>query len=152
MADITIKTTEAKTIASIRDHLAGIAEIAPMFPRLFESVDPADMIDTPGQVYHEFSEDGSFIDFEAFIVVSDDFVAGGEAQVRRLEGAQVASYVHHGSFQQLPAAYDVMYAWIAENGYDVSGPSYEWNIVCDAPVTQDNESYVTEIQIEVTKR
>ena len=39
--------------------------------------------------------------------------------------------------------------WVEESGYVVSGPSYEWNLVCTEPVTQDNESYVTEVQVEV---
>ena len=151
MADITITTTEPQTIAFIRDNLDGVAAIGAMFPRLFESVNPSQAIGTAGQAYHEFADDGSFIDFEAFVPVADDYEPSGEAQVRRLEAGQVATYTHHGAFERLPQAYDVMLRWISENGYQVSGPSYEWNIVCNLPVRQDDDSNVTEIQIEVTK-
>ena len=151
MADITIKTTEPKTIAYIRDQIDDTSGIAAMFPRLFAAVDPSHGVGVGGNVYHEFADDGSFIDLEAVVPVPEDYEVSGEAQVRRIEPTQVASYTHHGSFNRIHEAYEALLGWIADNGYEVSGPSYEWNLVCTPPVTQDNESYVTEIQIEIAR-
>ncbi|NNE73447.1 MAG: MerR family transcriptional regulator [Acidimicrobiales bacterium] len=149
MADITITTSKPKTIAYIRDQITDPSGIARMFPRLFESVDLADVIDVGGNIYYEFADDGSYIDLEAVMPVADDYQATGEAKVRRIEPAMVATITHHGSFNRIHEAYEALLTWIADNGYEVTGPSYEWNIVCTPPVVQDNETYVTEIQIEV---
>lgn len=149
MSDITIKTSEAKTIAYIRQQIDDISAIGPMFPRLFESVDPAHAVGVAGNIYHEFADDGSFIDLEAALPVADDYQPSGEAKVRRIEPTQVAVYTHRGAFNRLHEAHETIQRWIAANGYEVAGPSYEWNLVCTQPVTQDNESYVTEIHVEV---
>lgn len=151
MSEVTIKQTERVTIAYIRDQIGGIAEIAPMFPRLFEAVDPSDGVGSAANIYHYFAEDGSSIDIEAALPVADGYEAAGEAKVRVIEPTQVASLMHRGAFNRLHEAHADLLSWVDANGYKVAGPSYEWNLVCTAPVTQDNESYVTEIQVEVAK-
>ncbi|MEM7326588.1 MAG: MerR family transcriptional regulator [Actinomycetota bacterium] len=151
MADVTIKTTERKTIAYVRDQIGGTAEIAPMFPKLFSAVDPEDGVGVACNIYHYFADDGSSIDLEAAIPVPDDYAAAAPAATRVIEPVQVASLMFHGAFNRLHEAHAELLAWVETNGYTVSGPAYEWNIVCTPPVTQDNESYITEIQVEVTK-
>lgn len=151
MPDITIKTTEPKTIAYIREQISGIEQIAPLFPRLFESVDISDGVDAAGNIYHYFADDGSSIDIEAALPVPDDYEPTGEAKIRQLPALEVACLTHRGAFNRLHEAHAALLGWVEANGYEVAGPSYEWNLVCTPPVTQDNESYVTEIHLEVTK-
>lgn len=151
MADVTVKQSERKTIAYVREQIGGIEQIAPMFPRLFDSVDLEDGVGVAGNIYHYFAEDGSSIDVEAALPVADDYRPSGEAKVRVIEPAQVACLTHHGAFNRLHEAHAELLGWIEANGFVVAGPAYEWNLVCTPPVTQDNESYVTEIQVEVTK-
>lgn len=151
MSDVTVKQSERKTIAYIREEIGGIEQLAPMFPRLFESVDAADGTGAAGNIYHHFAEDGSSIDVEAVLPVPDDYRPTGEAKVRVIEPAQVACLTHHGAFNRLHEAHAELMSWIEANGYKVTGPSYEWNLVCTPPVTQDNESYVTEIHVEVAE-
>lgn len=151
MANVEIKRSERKTIAYIRQQIGGIQEIGPMFPRLFESVDPADAVGPACNVYHHFADDGSSIDIEAALPVSDDYKPAGEAKIRVIEPTEVACLTHKGAFNRLHEAHAELLGWIDANGYKVAGPSYEWNIVCTPPVTQDNESYVTDIEVEVMK-
>ena len=151
MADITVRTSEAKTIAYLRDQLDDISGIAEMFPKLFADVDPSIAVGPGGNVYYEFAPDGSSIDLEAVIPVPDDYQPSGEVKVRTIEPATVACITHHGAFNRLHEAYTELTEWIDANGYEITGPSYEWNIVCTPPVTQDNETYVTDIEMEVTK-
>lgn len=151
MAEVTIKTTERKTIAFVREQIGSTAEIAPMFPKLFGAVNPEDGVGVGGNIYHYFAEDGSSIDLEAAIPVPDDYQAAAPAQTRVIEPVQVASLMHHGAFNRLHEAHTELLTWVADNGYTVSGPAYEWNLVCTPPVTQDNESYVTEVQVEVSR-
>lgn len=151
MPEVTIKNTERTTIAFIREQIGGIEEIGPMFPRLFSAVDVAAGIGPAANIYHHFSDDGTSIDLEAAIPVADDYVAPAPAKTRVIEPAQVASVTHYGAFNRLHEAHAQLLAWVEANGYSVSGPSYEWNLVCTEPVTQDNETYVTELQVEVTR-
>lgn len=151
MPEVTVKTTEPKTIAFIREQIGGIAEIAPMFPRLFSAVSPADGVGPGGNIYHYFSDDGTSIDMEAVLPVPENYRAEAPAATRVIDAVQVASLTHHGAFNRLHEAHADLLAWVEANGYAVSGPAYEWNLVCTEPVTQDNETYLTEVQVEVTK-
>ena len=151
MPEVTIKNTERTTIAFIREQIGGVEEIAPMFPRLFNAVDVEASVGPAANVYHYFSEDGTSIDLEAAVPVPDDYTPSVPAKTRIIEPAMVASVTHHGAFNRLHEAHAQLLAWVEANGYTVSGPAYEWNLVCTEPVTQDNESYVTEVQVEVTK-
>ncbi len=151
MAGVTLRQSDRKTIAYIREQIAGIDQIAPLFPRLFESIDPDDGIGPAGNIYNHFAEDCSSIDVEAVLPVAEGYEPGGEARVREIEPTQVAVLTHFGAFNRLHEAHAEVMGWIDANDYRVVGPSYEWNLVCTPPVTQDNESYVTEIQVEVTK-
>ncbi len=151
MPEVTIKTTERTTIAFLRDQIGGVEEIAPLFPKLFTAVDPAHGIGPGGNIYHYFADDGSSIDMEAVLPVADDFEAESPAATRVIEPVQVASLMHHGSFSRLHEAHTALLEWVEANDFVVSGPAYEWNLVCTPPVTQDNESYVTEVQVEVVK-
>lgn len=155
--EITTMTTDPKTIVFVREQLDSIAGIGPMFPRLFDAVDPTAASDVPGNIYHHFAEDGSSIDVEAVMPVDTDFVLDDEAVaagvgLRTIEPVLVAATMHRGSFNRLHEAHTALLSWVDENGYEVTGPSYEWNIVCTPPVTQDDESYVTHVQVEISGR
>jgi effector-binding domain-containing protein len=69
--------------------------------------------------------------------------------VKRVEPHQVASVNHIGAYDQVPATYAALGGWIAENGYQIVGPSTEiW--VSDPDVTPVAE-LLTEIQFPVVK-
>ena len=113
--------------------------------------DSDDAVGPAVQVYHYFADDASSIDIEVGIPVAADYQTSAPVQTRELGAIQVASLTHHGAFNRLAEANADLFQWVEDNGYTVTGPSYEWNLVCTQPVTQDNESYVTEIQVEVAK-
>lgn len=151
MAEVTIKTTEETTIAFVRAQIGGVEEIAPLFPKLFSAVDPADGRGPGGNIYHHFSDDGTSIDIEAVLPVSADYEAAAPAATRVIPPVKVASLMHHGAFNRLHEAHAALLGWVEDNGWQVAGPAYEWNLVCTPPVTQDDESYVTEVQVEVVE-
>jgi effector-binding domain-containing protein len=41
--------------------------------------------------------------------------------------------------------------WVSNNGYQVAGPIRELYLQNSQPIRQDDESYVTEIQVPVSK-
>lgn len=149
MRDVTIKKSEAKKLAFIREQIGGSDEIAPLFDRFFELVDFGDAVGPACNIYHFYAEDGSSIDLEAAIPVADSYEPPAGVSVRTVEPTDVACLTHEGAFNRLGEAHAELMSWIETNGYKQSGPSYEWNVVCTPPVTQDNESYVTDIEYEV---
>jgi DNA-binding transcriptional MerR regulator len=151
MPEVTLKQTEQKKIAFIREELSGIEAIPELFERFFSLVDPTDAVGPAGNIYHHFADDGRSIDIEAVIPVADGYQAPDGVSVRLLPSTEVAVLTHRGAFNRLHEAHSEVLSWVAGNGYEVVGPSYEWNLVCEPPVTQDNESYVTDVEVEVAK-
>ncbi len=151
MPEITIKKSDPKKLAYIREQIGGTDEISAVFDRFFQLVDPADAIGPAGNVYHYFADDGSSIDVEAAMPVPDGYNPPEGVSVRTIDSTEVACVTHHGAFNRLHEAHAAVMGWIDSNGYKVAGPSYEWNLVCTPPVTQDNETYVTDIEVEVQK-
>ncbi len=64
---------------------------------------------------------------------------------------QMASTIHHGSYDGLSAAYQAFMAWIQSNGYRIAGPNREIYLrnLADDGVTPDD--LVTEMQFPVEK-
>jgi effector-binding domain-containing protein len=59
--------------------------------------------------------------------------------------------IHNGSYHRLREAYDALLKWIASNDYQIAGPIRELYLHTAKPVRQDDETYVTEIQVPVVK-
>jgi DNA-binding transcriptional MerR regulator len=65
---------------------------------------------------------------------------------------EMASLVHHGSFQTLPDSYQKMIRWLGENKYQICGPGREIYItISEGEVKQDDSNNVAEIQFPVKK-
>jgi effector-binding domain-containing protein len=59
--------------------------------------------------------------------------------------------VHNGAFDRIGAAYGALLRWIEMNGYRPAGSTREIFLQLSAPVTRDDTSNVTEIQVPVAK-
>jgi AraC family transcriptional regulator len=70
--------------------------------------------------------------------------------VKRMEGAEVASTMHKGPFDQVGHTIHALEAWIAENGYEIVGP-YEEVYLSD-PGKTTPEELLTEARFPVRKR
>ena len=91
------------------------------------------------------------VDAEAGFYLKQKMPAADGVNVHELPEATMATTIHNGSYQRLPEAYDSLLKWVAENGYQVAGPIRELYLKISMPVRQDDESYVTEIQVPVAK-
>ncbi|BCL83504.1 MerR family transcriptional regulator [Ktedonobacteria bacterium brp13] len=65
------------------------------------------------------------------------------------EVEQMASTIHHGTFDTLTVAYDAILTWISTNGYQIIGPNREINIAYKRG--GDQQHFVTEIQFPVAR-
>ncbi len=59
--------------------------------------------------------------------------------------------MHHGAYNRLSEAYDALLRWVGSSGYIVAGPIRELYLQISMPVRQDDDSYITEIQVPVAK-
>ena len=102
-------------------------------------------------VWHDPEYREKDVDAEAGFLLKHDVPAHGGVTVRDLEETTAACTVHNGAYRRLSEAYNALLKWIAENGYQMAGPAREVYLHCTMPVRQDDESYVTEIQVPVKK-
>ena len=70
--------------------------------------------------------------------------------VKKVEGAEVASTMHKGPYDQVGATYGALAGWIAENGYQIVGPGEE--VYLSDPDKTPPEELLTEIRFPVRKR
>jgi effector-binding domain-containing protein len=88
---------------------------------------------------------------EAGFYLKQDVPARDGVTVHELPEVTAACAVHNGAYRRLGEAYDSLLKWVAENEYQVVGPVRELYLHMSKPVRQDDESYVTEIQVPVRK-
>lgn len=69
---------------------------------------------------------------------------------RSLEGTEVASIIHKGPFSTIGETYDRIIAWIADNGYEMSGPCEE--VYITEPGNTPTAEILTEIRFPINKK
>jgi len=91
------------------------------------------------------------VDAEGGIYLNQPVATSAHVHVHELPPVTVASALHHGAYNRLPEAYNSLMQWIGNSGYTIAGPIRELYLQISLPVRQDNESYITEIQVPVAK-
>jgi DNA-binding transcriptional MerR regulator len=150
--EVVLKTVPKQWVASVREMIAAYNTVEALYPKVSEGLGPAMASVQYGvAMWHdpEFKENN--VDAEAGFYLKEKVAAGNGVSVYVLPETTVASAMHNGSYQRLPEAYDGLLRWVAENGYAVAGPIRELYLKIAMPVRQDDESYVTEIQVPVRK-
>jgi effector-binding domain-containing protein len=82
-------------------------------------------IGAPMIVYHSVIDEETDGDIELCAPVKADFIGDSQVKGRELEGGKVASTVHRGPYEQISPAYHFLAGWIADNGFEISGPPRE---------------------------
>lgn len=138
LTDHQIKILEPQPTVAVRirvpiDDLDLAAMFATNLPRLQAAAPGAG---PPYGRYHEFGS--SQADIEIGVPVGDisldlpDPKDGGDPiQPSELPGGLTAVVIHHGSYETLGAAYDMLHDWIHSQGYD-DGPG-PWESYVEVP-------------------
>ena len=89
------------------------------------------------------------IRFEACIPIDpeSDIKPGEEVSIRQLPACTVAFTRHQGGFGEVGRTYDRLLEWVADNNYEVAGPSRE--LYLTNPMQTEEGELVTEIQIPI---
>ena len=151
--EVVLKTAPKQWIASVRETIPAYNTVGSLYPKVSAALGPAmDSVLYGVALWHSTEFKESDVDAEAGFYLKEKTPAVDGVSVHQLPETTVASAMHNGSYQQLPEAYDGLLRWVAENGYQVAGPICELYLKISMPVRQDDESYVTEIQVPVRKR
>jgi effector-binding domain-containing protein len=136
----------------VRETIPNYPSIGQLYPRLFIGLGPnMARMTMCVALWHDPEHKESDVDAEAGVYLEAPVEAGDDIRVYELEDCTAASIIHAGSYQRLPEAYSALLRWVASNGYQVAAPIRELYLQSSMPVRQDDESYVTEIQVPVSK-
>jgi len=150
--EVVLKQLPPQWVASVRETIANYPAVSALYPKVIAGVGPGVVGQGPCFArWHDPEFRESNVDGEAGIFLKEPITATGEVQVYELPATTVASAIHAGSYQRLQEAYDALLRWVGNNGYQVAGPIRELYLQNSQPVRQDDESYITEIQVPVTK-
>ena len=152
--EVVVKRVPAMRVASLR----GIIPTYPQQAQLWDELEPSlaqngvRPIGPCLTLYHdaEFKEHG--VDAEVCEPIDANWRGNDRIKVYDLPMiATVASVVYHGAFNALSQAYNALMQWIQTNGYRICGSTREIYLKSGEPPSQDDPSYVAEIQIPVEK-
>jgi effector-binding domain-containing protein len=150
--EIILKQVPKQWIASVRETIPNYPSVGQLYPKVFTGLGPGMAHMTMcGALWHDPEHKDSGVDAEAGVYLQTPVEAGAGIRVYELPDCTAASIIHAGSYQRLPEAYDALLRWVASNGYQVAGAIRELYLHSSMPVRQDDESYVTEIQVPVSK-
>jgi effector-binding domain-containing protein len=150
--EVVLKSLPKQWIASVRDVIPSYPSVGALYGKVIAALGPC-MGNTvlPVALWHDPEYKESNVDAEAGFYLKEPFPPADGVKVYELPGATVASTIHNGAYQRLPEAYDALLRWVSANNYQVAAPIRELYLYCSQPVRQDDESYVTEIQVPVKR-
>lgn len=150
--EVILKDVPTQWIASVRETIASYPSVGALYPQVFNALGPAmAQMTMCVALWHDPEHKESEVDAEAGVYLQKRVEISDGIRVYELPGCTAASFIHNGSYQRLSEAYDALLRWVAGNGYHVAGPIRELYLHSTMPVRQDDESYVTEIQVPVGK-
>lgn len=147
--DVILKDVEQQWIVSLREKIPAYRSIGTLIGRLYELLGPLGGEGRGIALLHdpEFREQD--VDAEAGICLAHPVQVKLPLQCYQLPAASVASVVHHGAFNRILSAYNALLQWMEANRYHPCGPTRELFLRVGVPVSRDDESNVTEIQVPV---
>lgn len=155
--EVTVKKTEPMTLAfvSMKGPYSLIGET---FGKLYGWIGEKGYVPAGPPVGVYFNAPGQVPDeellWELRSPIAGDVAPGGPDErglgIKKVEAAEVAATMHKGPYDQVGATYGALAGWIAENGYEIVGPSEE--VYLSDPGKTAPEELLTEIHFPVKKR
>jgi len=147
------KKLDAQTVISIR-HTGSHDEIGKVYHELYEWARANDVkIAGPGlTIFHSSPSemDSQTAVFEVCLQVESPPKGDGRITVKELPACTVAYVTVKGPYDQIPAHYTELHAWLDVEGWELTGPPREVYIKRpDAAGGGDPNEFVTEIQFPV---
>lgn len=151
-AEIVIKEVPKQWVASVRETIANYPSVGPLYQRVAAALGAGMAQQVMSfAIWHDPEYREANVDAEAGFYLYRPVEATDGIRVHELPSCTAASIMHNGAYRRLSEAYNALLRWVSDNGYEVAGPPRELYIHCTLPVRPDDESYVTEIQVPVSK-
>ncbi|MFC1481730.1 GyrI-like domain-containing protein [Candidatus Neomarinimicrobiota bacterium] len=90
-----------------------------------------------------YNMDMADLDVEAGFIVAGELKGEGDILSKQLPGGRMAACLHTGPFSEMEPTYDALFAWIKDNGHEVTGVTYEMYL--NGPPETPPEEYQTQI-------
>ncbi|SCC42571.1 MerR family transcriptional regulator [Bacillus mycoides] len=151
--DILIGMRNEMTVIAQRLQI-DIDDMDDYFYSLYEKVQKNSLriVGSPSTVFYdeEYIPNHSDIELRIPIMAEDNKGVLQECEVNKLNGHQIVTTMHYGSYDYIGYAYIALEEWVERNGYVIDNAPYEVYLKgpeCDCLV----EEYVTQICFLVTK-
>jgi DNA-binding transcriptional MerR regulator/DNA gyrase inhibitor GyrI len=148
--EVVIKQLSAQWIASVRETIPNYPSVGKLYGEVLAGIPPGSF-SIGVALWHDPEFRDHDVDAEAGFYLKQPVHSSGRVKVHELPPVTVASAMHHGAYKRLSEAYDALLRWVGSSGYIVAGPIRELYLQLSMPVRQDDESYITEIQVPVVK-
>jgi effector-binding domain-containing protein len=149
--DVVLKELAPQWIASVRETIPSYRSIGILFGTLYGTLGSLAAEGLGVALFHDQDFKEESIDVEVGVCQKQAIPVSDPLATHQLPAATVASVVHNGAFNCIAEAYETLLKWVEDNGYRKTGPARELFLQISAPVSRDDESYVTEIQVPVKK-
>jgi DNA-binding transcriptional MerR regulator len=146
---VIIKDTNPLRFASIRKTIPAYNQIGQLFGELFRDFPGSAARGPCFAIWHDDEHKDQDVDAEACVPIDEKYQSPPSVRCADLPTVKVASLIHHGAYNKLSHSYQIILKWIEANGYQVHGPIREIYLHYGEPVRQDDDSYVTEIQVPI---
>ncbi len=146
-----IKMTSPAWAVTLTRRVPAYNEVGSLYPEVYEQVGAKAEGSIPIAIWHDSGPQEQGVLAEAGVLMKEPMPVQGALQCYELPVVEVAAFVHRGSYAGIKGAFGRLMAWMEERGWSLAGPPRELYLYFRFPVRQDDESYVTEIQIPVRK-
>ncbi len=147
--DVILKDIGQQWIASLRETIPAYRSIGTLFGKLYAALGPLGYERTGIALLHDTEFHEQNVDAEVGICLKELIAVPEPLRCYQLPSITAASIIHHGAFNRISAAYRALLQWIEANRFRPSGPTREIFLYVSTPVTRDDETNVTEIQVPV---
>jgi DNA-binding transcriptional MerR regulator len=147
--EILTKSTGPKWLVGLRGKIDAYQSVGQLFGEVYGRLGPKSAGGLPVAIWHDSEYRESDIDAEAGVLLDSPIPVEPPLHCRELPVQEAACYVYRGSYASLGSAYQRLTAWIEARNLAIAGPAREIYLQMSSPVRQDDETYVTELQIPV---
>lgn len=149
-ASVNVETVHPRRLAAVRREVAP-GEVGsawgPAVAKVWEFIRSQPGLWSDGHnifVYHQAQQPGGPLLCDFGVEVTRTFAANGEVHATETPGGEAAVAIHRGSYDTMHETYDAVAGWMAANGREPAGHS--WEIYGDpTPDAADTETTIVHL-------
>lgn len=150
--EITLETAEARLIAgvTIRTNLKRIAnDMQTGFGQLMQGLmqHRCETVGPPMSIYYDVLDEDNEGSVGICTPVSAAVTGNDNFHSKELPGGRIVTTVHHGPYEELSSAYHSVFAWMAEQGHELSDAPRE--IYLNDPRTVSPQELLTKLEFPI---